>query len=92
MGITPGAVAPTDPTISDPIPAPTPIPTDQMVPVFTVRKNDNFIVVMDNVPQTPTHISPFEACQHAGKLKMQNPGKIVNITTSGVVECTLEKV
>ena len=89
MGITPGAVAPTDP---DPTTAPTPAPVDQMVPVFTVRKNDNFIVVMDNVPQTPTHISPFEACQHAGKLKMRNPEKIVNITTSGVVECTLEKL
>ena len=35
MGITPGAVAPTDPTISDPIPAPTPIPESTPTPAPT---------------------------------------------------------
>jgi hypothetical protein len=72
-----------------PAPAPPPVPIISPQFAVTVVENPNYKVLLDNIAQTPTHYSPFEAVEQAGNLKLANPSESVNIISSGKWKVTL---
>jgi hypothetical protein len=85
--VTPPAPVPPGPTPPPPVP-PTPVVAPQFA--ITVVNNPNYMVKLAGTPQTPTHYSPFEAAEHAGDLKLANPGSEVLIESAGQWKVTIK--
>lgn len=75
--------------IKDPVtpPAPDPVPVTPPIAArswtITVVMNPNYIVQYAGIPQSPSHYSAMEACEHASNLKLSNPMSEVLIEVNG---------
>ena len=79
-----------DPIVDPPAPTPTPTPTPTPVVgpsgpmVITAHGGGYWVVTKDGEQQKPEHAQPFEAIEHADKLRWEYPGSVIEVRHAAI--------